>query len=66
MRRRPLAPRIARGLVIVALLAGGIAMIFPIFWLISTSLRPAPELLLVPPRLLPEKWTLDNYAKALA
>ena len=66
MRRRPLAPRIARGLVIVALLAGGIAMIFPIFWLISTSLRPAPELLLVPPRLLPEKWTLDNYAKAFA
>jgi multiple sugar transport system permease protein len=66
MRRRPLAPRIARGLVILALLAGGIAMIFPIFWLISTSLRPAPELLLVPPRLLPEKWTLDNYAKAFA
>ena len=66
MKRRPLAPRIARGLVILALLAGGIAMIFPIFWLISTSLRPAPELLLVPPRLLPEKWTLDNYAKAFA
>jgi multiple sugar transport system permease protein len=65
-RRRPLAPRIARWLVIAALLAGGIAMIFPIFWLISTSLRPAPELLLVPPRLLPERWTLDNYAKAFA
>jgi multiple sugar transport system permease protein len=66
MSRRPLAPRIVRWLVIVALVAGGIAMIFPIFWLVSTSLRPAPELLFVPPKLLPEHWTLDNYARALA
>jgi multiple sugar transport system permease protein len=66
MRRRPLAPRIVRWLVIVALIAGGVAMIFPIFWLVSTSLRPAPELLFVPPKLLPEHWTLDNYAKAFS
>jgi multiple sugar transport system permease protein len=66
MRRRPLAPRIVRWLVIVALLIGGVAMVFPIFWLISTSLRPAPELLIVPPKLLPVHWTLDNYANAFA
>ena len=36
-------------------------MIFPLFWLVSTSLRPAPELLLIPPKLLPVKWTLANY-----
>ena len=41
-------------------------MVFPIFWLVSTSLRPAPELLLVPPRLLPDHWTFDNYAKVFA
>ena len=41
-------------------------MVFPLFWLVSTSLRPAPELLLVPPRLLPMEWTLANYAKAFA
>ncbi|MEA2654196.1 MAG: multiple sugar transport system permease protein [Chloroflexota bacterium] len=58
--------RIARWLVIVALIIGGVAMVFPIFWLVSTSLRPAPELLFVPPRLLPEHWTLDNYIKAFA
>lgn len=66
MTTRRLGPRIVRWLVIAALAVGGIAMIFPIFWLISTSLRPAPELLLVPPRLLPVHWTLDNYAKAFA
>jgi multiple sugar transport system permease protein len=60
-----LAYRIGRWIVIALLILGGLA-IFPIFWLISTSLRPAPELLLVPPKLLPIHWTIDNYAKALA
>jgi multiple sugar transport system permease protein len=36
------------------------------FWLVSTSLRPAPELLFVPPRLLPEQWTLENYETMFA
>ena len=66
MTRKRLAPRLTRWLVVSALVAGGVAMIFPIFWLISTSLRPAPELLLIPPRLLPVHWTLDNYVKAFA
>jgi multiple sugar transport system permease protein len=64
--RLSLRGRIARWIVIALLIAGGLAMIFPIFWLVSTSLRPAPELLFVPPKLLPVHWTLDNYAKALA
>jgi multiple sugar transport system permease protein len=51
-------------LVIVVLLIGGLAMIFPIFWLFSTSFRPAPELLQVPPPLLPVHWTLENYIRA--
>ena len=41
-------------------------MVFPLLWLVSTSLRPAPELLFIPPHLLPDHWTLDNYAKAFA
>ena len=32
------------------LLAGGLMMVFPLFWLFSTSFRPAPELNIVPPR----------------
>jgi len=58
--------RIVHWITVAFLIAGGIVMVFPIFWLFSTSLRPAPELLFIPPRLLPEHWTLDNYAKAFA
>jgi len=58
--------RAIRLLIQIALLAVGLVMVFPLFWLISTSLRPAPELLESPPALLPQHWTLDNYASAFA
>lgn len=63
-RSRTLRSRLTYWLVVAILLAGGIVMVFPLFWLISTSLRPAPELLFVPPRLLPEEWTIANYLRA--
>ena len=62
-RRRFNPIRLAIQVVLVAL---GLVMVFPLFWLISTSLRPAPELLETPPQLLPQHWTLDNYANAFA
>jgi len=58
--------RIVQLVIQVVLVAIGLIMIFPLFWLISTSLRPAPELLESPPSLLPQTWTLDNYANAFA
>ncbi|MDQ3870353.1 MAG: carbohydrate ABC transporter permease [Chloroflexota bacterium] len=62
-RRRSSAARIGHWLLIAVLLAGGLIMVFPLFWLVSTSLRPAPELNLVPPRLLPVSPTLANYGR---
>lgn len=58
--------RIIQLVIQVVLVAIGLVMVFPLFWLISTSLRPAPELLESPPQLLPQHWTLDNYANAFA
>lgn len=47
---------------LVAVLAlGGIAMVFPIFWLFSVSFRPASELNAIPPNMLPINWTLKNF-----
>jgi len=56
-----LLQRIGHWLLVAGLTAGGLVMIFPIFWLVSTSFRPAPELNIVPPPLLPITWTLKNY-----
>lgn len=57
--------RLGRWIVAAILLVGGLVMVFPLFWMVSTSLRPAPELLLVPPQLLPIHWTIANYQKVL-
>jgi len=64
--RRRLLGRLGRWLTTAVLLAGGIVMIFPLLWLVSTSFRPAAELNLVPPRLLPINPTLANYGKVFA
>jgi len=58
--------RVVRLTIQTILLIVGFAMAFPLFWLVSTSLRPGPELLETPPSLLPHQWTLASYFKAFA
>jgi multiple sugar transport system permease protein len=66
VKRETLAADIVKWVVTGILLLGGIAMVFPLFWLLSTSLRPASELLASPPALLPQEWTVDNYETLLS
>src|SRR5215467_15954797 len=48
----------------VLLIGAGVSMAFPLFWMLSTSLRTEPELFILPPPVLPIHWTLDNYRVA--
>lgn len=64
--RRRIWHRGLHWLLIFLLAVGGIIMIFPIFWLFSVSFRPALELNIVPPPLLPLSWTLKNYEQVFA
>jgi len=50
--------------VYVVLIGVGASMAFPLFWMLSTSLRTEPELYMLPPPILPIHWTLDNYRVA--
>jgi multiple sugar transport system permease protein len=38
-------------------------MFFPVFWMISTSLKPVQDVYSIPPRWLPSSITLSNYTK---
>ena len=58
--------RIGRSAVEAILLIVGIAMVFPVFWLVSASLRPGAEVLQASPSLLPQHWTLANYITAFS
>jgi multiple sugar transport system permease protein len=64
--RRTGLSRVLHWVLIAGLTAGGIAMVFPIFWLFSVSFRPASELNVVPPNLLPVSWTLKNFETVFA
>lgn len=42
-----------------------LVFIFPIFWMISTSLKPEDEVLNATQTLLPVKWQFSNYATVM-
>lgn len=44
-----------------AMLLGGALMLLPLVWMVSTSFKPASEVITWPPRLIPQSPTLDNY-----
>ena len=54
------------GFSVVHLLALAIAltMMFPLLWMVSTSVKPPEEMFVFPPRLLPGAWRFENYAEA--
>lgn len=39
-------------------------MVFPLLWMVSTSVKPAAEMFVFPPKLLPSQWMLENYVRA--
>lgn len=49
------------------LYGGGLALLvlgaFPLFWMLSTSLKPSAEIFATPPRLVPVHPTLENFGR---
>jgi len=60
--KRPLS----RAIIHLILIAGSLVFLFPLFWMISTSLKPVEETMLSPPRWIPSVWRFDNYARAVS
>ena len=52
---------IPAALIVAAL---GLLSLFPLFWMVRSSLMSNLEIFRYPPLLLPTKWRFDNYAKA--
>jgi multiple sugar transport system permease protein len=60
--RKSIGARLLTGLAHAILLLGGIFMVLPMLWMLATSLKPAPEIAVWPPVLLPQVPTLTNYS----
>jgi multiple sugar transport system permease protein len=62
-RRRAIGRRLGRGALYALLIAGGLVMLFPFAWMVSTSLKLDRELFVTPPLLIPEPITPQNYGR---
>ena len=56
---------IARLIVYAVLIAGSALFLFPLLWMISTSLKPVQETMLNPPRWIPSALHFENYVNAV-
>ncbi len=52
---------IARGVLYCVLIAGGITMLVPFFWMVSTSLKDLPDVFKWPPQWIPPQPMWENY-----
>jgi multiple sugar transport system permease protein len=63
------APQLGRRAVLITLLrylvlcAGGLLMIIPFLWMLSTSLKPTGVALSMPPQIIPRQPTLESYRR---
>ncbi|HZP20744.1 MAG TPA: carbohydrate ABC transporter permease [Bauldia sp.] len=63
---RPARSRLGDAATYLFLTVTAIVMLTPILWIFSTSLKPTPEILVSPTRLLPTAPTLGHYGVALS
>jgi multiple sugar transport system permease protein len=59
-RRR--LPDARRALLYALLVVGGLAMLFPFVWMVSTSLKPDLAVFQTPPQLIPKPFQPSNYS----
>lgn len=60
---RPLIVRVLLAILIVVVLA---LIAFPVYWLVTTSVKVPADAATSPPVIVPTRFTLDNYRSALA
>lgn len=65
--RRP-RQMMARGLELASeyamLIAGAVFLLFPLFWLLSTALKPDAQEFSIPPKLIPDPVMWENFGRA--
>lgn len=59
--KHPLPRLLIHGL----LIAGAAICLFPLVWMVMTSLKPIQETMTMPPRWIPSSWQWANYVKAV-
>jgi len=64
--KRPRGRPLALLLTYAILLIGLAVTLVPFIWILMTSLKPASEIVRIPPTFFPEQWTLNSYQTIFA
>ena len=56
---------VSRAVLHMILVGGSLVFLFPLLWMVTTSLKPVEETMLTPPRWIPSAWRFDNYLSAV-
>ena len=64
-RRRVRRRRVSTGIWNVIAVAFSLVMFFPVYWMVVTAFKPAPEVLTFHPNFIPLHPTFDNFSSAL-
>jgi multiple sugar transport system permease protein len=64
-RRISVTRLLKRGFVYIALIVIAVAFSIPFLWLVSTSLKPPPQIFKLPPEWIPNPIVWSNYLKAV-
>jgi ABC-type glycerol-3-phosphate transport system permease component len=64
--RRQRLRSLQHGIVHVMLICGAILMLIPLAWMVSTSLKPAGDVYLFPPKWIPDPIQFQNYVEAVS
>ncbi|HBY97921.1 MAG: carbohydrate ABC transporter permease [Ardenticatenaceae bacterium] len=57
--------RLSRGAIHLLLILGAVVVLFPLFWMLNTSLKPLPQTRAYPPVFIPHPFVWRNYIDAL-
>jgi multiple sugar transport system permease protein len=61
---RPVAKRIYWVVLVLAILLFAVVFLFPLFWVATSGVKSASEVLQSPPTLIPHHWNFSNYSTA--
>jgi ABC-type glycerol-3-phosphate transport system permease component len=64
-RRKMVRDAVGRALILAVVIAGGVVIMAPVLWMVSTSLKTPAEVLIFPPQWIPATLHWDNYTTAL-
>ena len=65
IKRKQVSEKLVKIISYLILIAGVLWVMMPFIWMILTALKPAKEVLSMPPKWIPSQWQWENFSEAL-